>query len=123
MKFLNRLERKFGDLAIPNLTLYLIFSRPAHSSFPSCAPDFAEKLVLSHDAVFHGQWWRIFSFVVMPAFTHPAFLIFFLMFYYLMGTALEHEWGVFKYNLYFLAGYLATVLTVLIPVPRSATSF
>jgi hypothetical protein len=115
MKFLARLERKFGDLAIPNLTLFLIFIQACSLLFSLVHLDLPEKLSLNHDAVFHGQWWRIFTVLAMPAFTHPVFLIFFLMFYYLMGSALENEWGVFKYNLYFFAGYLATLLTVLIP--------
>jgi hypothetical protein len=117
MKLINKLERKFGNLVIPNLTLFLIFAQ-ACTLLYSLTPgheEFAKNLSLNHDAVFAGEWWRIFSFVIMPALTSPAFLIFFLMFYFLMGTALEREWGEFKYNLFFLTGYLATVLTVLIP--------
>ncbi len=46
---------------------------------------------------------------VAPAW-HPIFAAFGLYLFYLMGTALEHEWGEARYNLFILIGYLATLL-------------
>ena len=33
----------------------------------------------------------------------------------MIGTAMETQWGTFRYNLYILIGYIATMLVALIP--------
>ncbi len=115
MRFLNRLERRFGQFAIPNLTLYLV-TLWGFTFFASLArQDFVGKLALDHDLLLAGEWWRLFTMALMPPGSIPALVIFILYFYFMMGTALEHEWGTFRYNLYLLVGYLMTVLTALVP--------
>jgi hypothetical protein len=118
MKLMNRLERRFGDFAIPHLTLILVGFQCFTFVMALTQPEFVLKLVLTHDGLFAGQWWRVFTVLVMPPSTNPSYLIFilfFVYFFYLMGSALEAQWGTFQYNLYLLIGYLATALTVLIP--------
>ena len=78
-------------------------------------PDYVMKLVLSHDQLFAGQWWRLLTLLIVPPPMHPVFIIFYLFIYYFIGTALEARWGAFRYDLYLLIGYVATVLVVLIP--------
>jgi hypothetical protein len=117
MKFINRVERKFGDYAIPNLTLYLIVFQGMTFFMSYVHPDFLDKLVLTHDALFAGEWWRLLTvLIVPPAMMHPVWLIFYLFLYFMVGTALEAQWGAFRYNLYILVGYLITVLAALIPL-------
>src|SRR5690606_18266515 len=40
---------------------------------------------------------------------HPFWIIFTLYFYYMIGTSLEHEWGAFKFNVYYFIGVLGTI--------------
>lgn len=115
MKLINRIERAFGDYAIPNLTLYLMLFQGFTFFISLARPDYVMKLVLSHDQFFAGQWWRLLTLLVVPPPMHPVFIIFYLFVYYFIGTALEARWGAFRYDLYFLIGYIATVLAVLIP--------
>jgi hypothetical protein len=113
MKLLDTLERRLGRYAIPNVTLGLVFLQGlclvlALSRGPKAA-DFFEQLVLMADKVRAGEWWRLFTFVVIPPTLNPLFAFFGLYFFYLMGTALEGYWGEFRYNLYLLTAYVATV--------------
>src|ERR1700677_2505150 len=109
MKLMNRLERKFGDFVIPHLTLILIAFQCFTFAIALVQPAFVGKLVLTHYALFSGEWWRVFTVLVIPPSTDPSYLIWillFIYFFYLMGTALENQWGEFRYNLYILIGYL-----------------
>jgi hypothetical protein len=45
----------------------------------------------------------------MPPFSNPICAFFFWYFFYLMGTTLELQWGVLRYNVFLLVGYVATV--------------
>jgi hypothetical protein len=115
MKLLNRLQRSLGQYAIPNLTVYLVGFQAF--TFLACLarPDLAARLVLSRDQLFAGEWWRLFSMLLIPPPMNALFAAFALYIFYMMGTALEQNWGTFRYNLYLLIGYLATLVTVLIP--------
>lgn len=123
MKLINRLERKFGDHAIPNLTLYLIALQGMTFFMSYVHPEFYAKLMLTHDALFAGEWWRLFTLLVMPPTMHPIWLIFYLYVYLMVGNALEGQWGTFRYNLYILIGYLITILAALIPEAQVSNVF
>ena len=49
MKFLNRLERKFGDYALPHVTVYIIVLQGLTYLIARSQPEYVKKLVLSHD--------------------------------------------------------------------------
>jgi hypothetical protein len=118
MKLMNRLERKFGQYAIPNVTLGLIAFQCLTFVMALTEPEFVGKLVLTHDALFDGEWWRVLTVLLMPPSTDPSYLIFILFaiyMFYLFGSALENQWGTFRYNLFLLIGYLATILAALVP--------
>jgi hypothetical protein len=115
MKFLNRLERKFGDYALPNVTVYLIVLQGLTYFLSMANHEYVNLLVLSHDRLFAGEWWRVLTLLFIPQDMNPLFFIFYLMILFMTGQALEAQWGVFRYNAYLLVGYIATVLVVLIP--------
>lgn len=115
MRLLNRLERRFGRLAIPSLTVYLAFAQVCTFFLCLSRPELRMELALSHDAVAAGEWWRLATVIIFPPFSDPLFLIFEVYIFYLMGTALESHWGTFRYNLFLLVGYLLTLAVALIP--------
>jgi hypothetical protein len=115
MKLLNRLQRSLGEYAIPNLTAYLVGFQVFTYFACLARPDIADRLILYHDRLFAGEWWRLISMIVMPPRTNPLFAAFALYLFYMMGTMLEQNWGTFHYNAYLLIGYLATLLAALIP--------
>ena len=112
MSFLDKLERKFGKFAIKNLMLYIVALNGfiyVLSYFDTTGTLFS-RLVLSPYMIMKGEFWRLFTFILVPpASTSAFFMIFVLYFYYLEGTGLEQEWGSFKFNLYYLIGILTTI--------------
>jgi hypothetical protein len=115
MKLLNRLERKFGDFAIPNLTIYLIALQAFTWVLLQAHPELFLKLVLTHDGLMKGEVWRLLTILLIPPASNLLFLAIALYFFFMIGTAMEAQWGTFRYNMYILIGYVATMLAALIP--------
>lgn len=109
MALLDRLQRRFGRYAVPNVTLILIAGQVALYVVGLAQPQVLEKAALIPRQVLQGEVWRLVSFVFQPPPIHPILAFFFWYLFYLMGTALEHTWGTFRYNVYLLVGYVATV--------------
>lgn len=70
---------------------------------------FTMKLALDPSLVMKGEVWRLVTFLFIPPTTSPIWLLFTLYFYYMVGSTLEHEWGPFKFNIYYLLGVLGTI--------------
>jgi hypothetical protein len=114
MAFLNRLERIFGRFAIPNLSLYLVFGQVFFWSVSFLGFFNVERIALLPAAVMHGEFWRVITFVFLPPNAHPVFIAFAWYIFWMMGSALESQWGVFRYNLFLFSGWLLTVAVAFI---------
>ena len=111
MKLLDRLERRFGRLAIPNVTVGLILGQVALFilDYTDARPGVLANAMLMPHLVLKGEVWRLVTFLFVPPANHPIFAFFFWYLFYLMGTTLENQWGNFRYNVYLAIGILATV--------------
>jgi hypothetical protein len=109
MKLLNKLEKKLSRFAIPNLTMIFIVCQVAAYLLQIGNQSLLQQITLIPNRVLQGEVWRLVSFLFEPPITNAIFAFFFWYLFYLMGTSLEHTWGAFRYNLYLLIGYLATV--------------
>lgn len=110
MNFINKLERKFGRLAIKNLIVYIIGMNGLVGIFTLMGYPVTPALALIPELVMAGQWWRLLTFVFIPPTFSLLWLFFILYLYYLIGTALEEEWGSFRFNLYYFLGICGTAL-------------
>lgn len=111
MKFMYKLEQKFGRYAIRNISLILVLCYVAGYMIEVINPSFLYYLTLDPYAIIHGQVWRIVSWILIPPTeSNIFFAIIMLMFYYSIGTALERTWGTFQYNLYLFSGMFFTLL-------------
>lgn len=112
MNWLNKLERKYGRYAIGNLMKYIVIGNAIVFGMEMIGTTsvIADKLAFNAYAILRGEVWRLFTFIFYPPNWSPIFILFALYFYYMIGTALEHEWGSFKFNIYYLIGMLGTIL-------------
>lgn len=110
MKFLDKLERRFGKYAIPNLSLILITCYGFGYAIMFVNRSFLQYLTLNPYLILHGQIWRLVSWIIVPPGGLSIFLLLTLYFYYWLGSTLERTWGVFRYNLYLFSGILFTIL-------------
>src|SRR5580658_2005978 len=122
MKWLSRMERKFAPYAVHNVTLVWIMVQSLMWVLIQGKPEVAENLILDRSLLLSGEWWRLLSFVFLPPTLNPIFLLFALWLFYMMGTALEGQWGAIRYNFYLLIGYLATVASVFVAPAGAATN-
>lgn len=111
MKFLNKMERKFGKYAIKNLMYYIIGLYILGFLIQLFQPEiYNQYLSLDAEAILRGQVWRIVTFIISPPGGSAIFMIFVLYLYYWIGTSLERVWGAFRFNVYFFTGVLLHVL-------------
>lgn len=110
MNWLDKLERKLGRFAIPNLTVYLLAGYVIGFGIVYLMPDMIGYLTLEPALILRGQVWRLISWVLIPPTTNLISLVFLVLLYYSLGTALERTWGSFRYNVYIFSGLLFTVI-------------
>ena len=121
LTFLDRLQRRFGWLAVPNVTITLIVGQAVLYMATLLAhlgimPDGVsmDRIVLDPAKVMQGEVWRLVTFMFTPPPIGPIFVIFFFAMFHLFGSTLEQQWGTFRYNLFLLIGYLANVAAAFI---------
>lgn len=134
MHILRRLEQKLAPYALQHLTVaiiavqVLVFVVIHIQPNPQKEAAALERLVLVPSLVLQGEWWRMLTFVAIPSVTgksllSPIWAFFAWYVFYLMGTTLENLWGTFRYNLYLLIGYVATVAAAFAFPDAYATNF
>ena len=108
-RLLNTLERKMGRFYIRGLMQYIVFGMLGVyllEWLPTGNVSAYDLLVFDRALVLKGQIWRLFTFIFLPPDSNIIFIIFALMFYYFIGTALENQWGSRRFNLYYLIGII-----------------
>jgi hypothetical protein len=116
MKILHRLERNFSWIAIPNLTIYLVLGQMLVWALQTFAHYPMEAIALYPALVAQGEVWRLITFAFFPPQMHPLFLVFAWLILFMMGNALEHFWGSFRYTLYVFSGLAFTILATVIAI-------
>ena len=116
MRFLDKLERRFGGFAIKNLALYVIIGNAAVwlVNFAVANVQILTRFALIPVLVFKGEVWRIISFVFLTSFGGSLLSVALeLYFIYIVGSNLEYSWGSFRLTIYYFAGLILTVIVSL----------
>ena len=122
MKWLNKLERKFGRFGIPNLMMY-ITSTTLVFSLVELFGGVPVSWWLSFDRalILRGQVWRLVTFLFVDHTGSLFSLVLMLYFYYWIGLRLEYAWGVFQFTFYYLLGTVGAILGGFLTGGSSAT--
>jgi hypothetical protein len=116
MTWLDKLERRFGFLAVPGLLRYVAALTALVFILYKVEPHFFTLIDLDPTAVRHGQIWRLFTYIFIPGLSsllpapdwfNAAFSVLFLIW---VGDRLEEAWGSFRLTLFFLIGMLGTTV-------------
>ncbi len=114
MRWLDKMERRFGRYAIPNLMYYIIILYALGFVVQVVSPElYYQYLALDAAAILRGEVWRIFTFIIQPPTGSFIFIFFSLYLYYMIGKMLEYQWGAFRFNMYFFSGLILHVLVCL----------
>lgn len=102
------------NFGIPDLMKYIVIGNVIVYLLSTFFPAGSSTLAFNLEQVFHGQVWRLLTFIFVSGFSglrDAIWLALFLYFYYFIGTTLEREWGAAKFTLYYVSGTLLTLLT------------
>ncbi|MGN0707216.1 MAG: Rhomboid family protein [Faecalibacterium sp.] len=115
MNWISKLERKYGRFCIPNLISILVGGQILVYAIELFVNQYVSLyLGLDRAALLGGQTWRLISFVLIPFNGGgPLSVILGIYFTWFIGSALEREWGDFRFNLYVLLGMVGAVLACL----------
>lgn len=112
---IEKLERKFGKYAIPNLMYYIIILYGVGWVLQVFAGGFYEAyLSLDPTMILRGQVWRLVTFLVYPPSTNVFYFLLGMYLYYAIGRTLEYQWGSFRFNLYFFTGVLLHIVAAFV---------
>ncbi len=115
MTLYQKLERKLGRYAVPNLMKYICVIYVVGFLILYFNPLlYFYYLDLDPEAILHGHIWRIVTFLFYPPSTSPIWMLIATFVYYSLGTTLESLWGTFKYNFFYFTGVLMLVVTSLL---------
>lgn len=110
-----KLQRRFGRFAVRNLMNYVVGGMLGVFVLSMLGGSRLTSLLsFSRAAILRGQVWRLVTFVFLPPSASMVMILFSLYFYWMIGSALENQWGTFKFNLYYLCGVLGTILSGLL---------
>lgn len=118
--WLERLERKIGRFSIPNLMnlilvgMAVVFVSDLFLNVQYDGVTLSQYLYFDRSAIFHGEVWRILSFLFIPMDSSPLWILFSMYFYWLIGSGLERQWGSFRFNVFYFCGVIGTILSGLI---------
>lgn len=122
-KWMDRFCREHPNFGISNLMLYITVANVAIGLIDSFSgASISNLLFFDRTAIFHGQFWRLITFILVPISGDFGFLGFrlpgtsFFMtvlsayFYYWIGNLLEREWGTARFNCFYFTGVLLNII-------------
>lgn len=114
--WIDQLQKRFGRYAIRNLMTIVVGGMGIVFLLDTLLGSLtgfsvSSLLTFNRRAILRGQVWRLVTFAFIPPNTSPLMIIFSLYFYWMIGSALENQWGSFKFNLYYLFGIIGTILS------------
>ena len=116
MRWINALERRFGQLAIPGLMRIIVAFNALVFLMMTVKPHFDDFLTLRPERVMAGEVWRLVSYIFIPQIGggdyRVLYAFMYLQFLWLIGEGLEQAWGSFKLNLFYFVGMVGTTVAV-----------
>lgn len=106
MNWMDKLERKWGRYAVPNLSRYFVGAVLLGLLMELVTPNALNWINFSVDGILHGQIWRLVSWIFMPSTTLDFFGLLFLLCVLMWGSSLESFLGTFRMNVFLWGGVI-----------------
>lgn len=115
MKFLYKMEKKYGKYAISDLSKKIVICFAIGYILSLLSPTVYSYLIFSPYHIFvEHQFWRIFTWIFTTPGSFDIFTLVMLFFYWSIGTSIERSIGKFCYNLYIFSGMIFATIGMLI---------
>jgi len=69
----------------------------------------SQYLYFDRALILQGEVWRVITFIFVPGEWNLAYFAISMYFYWLIGNALEDEWGAFRFGVFYLCGALGAI--------------
>ena len=115
-RWLDRFCYKHPNFGVPELMKYIALGNVAVYVLDVLTNYSASMMLMFRpDLILQGQVWRLVTFVFVSGRGGSGFInvLFFLIstfFYYQIGTALEHQWGTTRFNVFYFFGVILNIL-------------
>ena len=111
---LDKLDRKIGRYALRNLMMIIVVGTGIVWLLETIVSAKTETSILwylyfSPTLILEGQVWRLVTFLFVPDTFSLFSLALSLYLDWLIGSALENQWGSLKFDLFYLCGWLGAV--------------
>lgn len=106
LHFLDRISR---PLAVPHVFSTIVAGQVFFYLVSLLGLFDESRLWFAWGPVLDGEWWRVATFLIAPPAIHWVWFAFAVACLYSLGTALEHEWGTGRFNLFLLLGAVFTI--------------
>lgn len=103
-RWIDSLEKKAADWAMPGLAAFLVAANGAVGLLSALKPEFPARLSLEPQSILQGEVWRLATFLIVPPALEPMWMLFWLLMLFSILRALENAWGDFRFNLFTLLG-------------------
>lgn len=100
MNWMNKLERKLGRYAIPNLSRYFVAAIVVGFVINLASPALLSYLEFDAASILHGQIWRLVTWIFVPVTSMDFFGLLFLFCVLMWGSSLESFLGTFRMNVF-----------------------
>ncbi len=112
--WLDKLEEKFGHLALDGLMYYIagLMITVYFLNSSNLLPYY--KLSLIVPPILHGEIWRLITFLIIPTSQNPFFLFFELMIIIMCANGIEAAMGSFKLTVYYCLGAVLMIIACFI---------
>src|ERR1700682_3222815 len=114
MRFLDRLERRLGFIAIPGLVRAIVALNVLVFILVYLNKGFDAYLALDMARIRAGEVWRLVTYIFVPQMSNPLIVLIALWFLWFIGDGLERAWGPFRVTLYFLVGMIGTTVAAVL---------
>ena len=105
MRWIDKLERRWGRYGIPNLmNIILVGQLIAWVIVMVINQNFYYAITLNRTSLMSGQIWRVVTFLFVPPLSTGIRLLLTLYFRWWVGNSLQRAWGDFRFMMYILVG-------------------
>lgn len=106
------IRRWINRLSISNLMTYVVIGMAGVFVCDLLLPAVSLYSLLSLNwyQVMRGQIWRLVTFIFLPPNSSTLWILFSLYLYWMIGSALENQWGSSRFTLFYFIGVLGSIL-------------
>ena len=112
---IDRFCYRHPNFGIPNLMMYIIIGNVLVFVLDLVSGNTCSAMLyFSRYQIFHGEIWRLLTFVFVPGSTSLFSFAISAFLYYSIGTVLERQWGPGRFTVYYLIGVAVNMIFGLI---------